>query len=188
MILKSQKGITLLETLIYIALLIVILPPLVLSLIQVTRQVSLLDVRNRLNTTSAIIASQLTSDVTQATQIRVSQSTLGSSPSTLVFFDATGQTITVDRPTIVVSLPGGNQTVHRLRMTRGVTPLFYLSDPDLDVLAWQVDLVRNSASVLTGLRFHLDTATMNQSVTDPYRNARFISDFTVDLQPQTTEN
>lgn len=175
------------ETLIYIGLLLVILPPLVLSLIRITKQVSLLDVRNRLNTSSALIASQLTSDVTQATQIRVSLSTFGSSPSILIFLDATGQVITIDRPTVSVSLPGGNQTIHRLRMVRGASPAFYLTDSDLDVVAWQVDTVRDRSSTLTGLRFHLDLATMNQSVIDPNQNARFVSDFTVDLQPQTTQ-
>lgn len=182
------KGITLLETLIYIALLLIIVPPLVISLIHVTRQVSLLDIRNRINTTSTLVASQITSDITQATQIRSSLSTLGSSPGVLVFLDATGQSVTIDRPTMIVTLPGGDQTVHRLRMTRGALPAFYLTDPDLDVSSWQVDLVRDSASVLTGLRFHLDLSTMNQSVTDPYLNARFVSDFTVDLQPQTTQS
>ena len=164
-----------------------ILPVLVSSLIRVSRQVSLLDIRNRINTTSAIIASQLTSDVTQATQIRTSVSTLGTATSVFVFVDATGQTVTIDKPTVTIAFPGGNQTVHRLRMTRGATPAFYLTDPDLDVQSWQVDLVQNSASVLTGLRFHLDLSTVNQSTLDPYQNARFVSDTTVNLQPQTTQ-
>lgn len=185
---KSQKGITLVETLIYIGLLVVILPPLVIALVRVTRQVSLLDIRNRIQTSAALISSQITSDVTQASQIKVSTSTLGSSPSTLVFLDAAGQSVTIDRPTETVSFPGGDQVVRRLRMTRGASPAFYLTDPDVDVSAWQVDLVRNSANVLTGLRFHVDISTVNQSVTDPYQNARFSSDFTVDLQPHTIQN
>lgn len=188
MVLKTQKGITLLETLIYVALLAIILPPLVLSLIQVTRQLNLLDVRNRINTTSSILLSQMTTDVTQATQIRVSQSVLGSSPSTLVYVDASGETVRIERVEQIISLPGGDQTTHRLRMTRGVSPAFYLTDPDLDVQAWQVDVVRNSASVLTGLRFHLDLSVLNQSATDPYLNARLVSDTTIDLQPQTIQN
>ncbi len=186
---KSQKrGVTLLETLIYIALLVVILPPLVMSLIRVTREVGLLDIRSRINTTSSLVISELTLGVTEASQVKVSLSTFGSSPSTLVFLDAVGQTVTIDRPTLTVTLPGGDQTIHRLRMTRGTAPAFFLTDPDLDVLSWQVDPVRNSASVLTGLRFHFDVATMNQSTVDPYQNARFVSDTTIDLQPQTTEN
>ncbi|OGL70911.1 hypothetical protein A3C09_03160 [Candidatus Uhrbacteria bacterium RIFCSPHIGHO2_02_FULL_47_44] len=185
---KLHKGITLIETLLYIALLVLILPPLVLSLVRVTRQVSLLDVRNRINTSSSLILSQVTRDITQATQIKTSLSTLGTTPGTLIFLDATGQTITIDRQDQVIVLPGGNQTVHRLRMTRGASPAFYLTDPDLDVQSWQVDVVRNSASVLTGLRFHLDVATMNPSTLDPYQNARLVADTTVDLQPHTTEN
>ena len=184
---KSQRGITLLETLIYIALLILILPPLVSSLIRVTREVSLLDVRSRINTTSALLASEFTSELIQATQVRVTQSTVGSSPGVLVFYDSTGQSVTIDRVSQSISFPGGNQTVRRLRMTRGASPAIYLTDPDIDVQAWQVDLVRNSTSVLTGLRFHFDFATLNQSTTDPHLNARLLSDFTVDLQPQTAE-
>ncbi len=176
------------ETLVYIALLVVILPPLVSSLIRVTRQVSLLDVRNRINTTSTLIASEFTSELSQATHVVVSRSTLGSSPGVLVLSDPTGQPITIDRPTVTVSLPGGDQTTHRLRVTEGTNPAFYLTDPDLDVQAWQLDAVRNSANVLTGIRFHLDVSTMNQSIADPYQNARLVTDFTVDLQPQTTEN
>lgn len=185
---KKQKGITLVETLVYIALLALILPPLVISLIRVTRQVSLLDIRNRINTTTTLVSSELTKDLTEATQIRVSQSTLGSSPSTFVFLDSTGQVVTIDRPSVVVSYSGGNQITHRLRMTKGSSPSIYLTDPDLDVVSWQVDTVNNSSSVLTGIRFHLDLATGNQSLTDPFLQARFVSDFTVNLQPQTIQS
>ena len=185
---NKKKGITLVETLVYISLLALILPPLVISLIRVTRQVSLLDIRNRINTTATLISSELTRDLTESTQIRVSLSTLGSSPSTFVFLDSTGQVVTIDRPSVVVSYSGGNQITHRLRMTKGSSPSFYLTDPDLDVLSWQVDVVNNNASVLTGIRFHIDMATGNQSSMDPYLKARFVSDFTVNLQPQTIQS
>lgn len=185
---KKHRGFTLLETVIYIGLFVILIPVLVSSIVRVSREMSVVDLRNQVNLASAALQSKWENDLSAAQQIRVSLSTFGTNPSTLVYVNSSGQTVTIDRPTVTVALPGGNQTGHRLRMQEGASPAVYLTDPDIDVSAWQVDPVRNSSGGLTGLRIHLDMKHFAQASGDPYQKAQFVSDMTIDLQPQTIEN
>lgn len=181
-------GVTLLETILYIALLAIIFPPTVAALLRLSQETSLFDVQHRMDAQAGTILSQMTTDVTRAASVSTSQSTLGANPSTLRFTDATGLTVIVDRPTTTVTLPGGNQTIRRLRMQRGSTASFWLTDPDIDVSSFTVQAVRNASSVLTGLRLHLSAVMPNAAANSPYRSASFVADTTVVLQPQTIEN
>ena len=183
----SRKGLTFIETVLYIGLIAIILPTMFLSLVYTTRIISLLDVRHEIALSSTTILSLFTKEVSEAQHIRTSLSTFGSNPSTFVYVDSLGVLVTIDRPTVSVTLPGGNQTVRRLRMQRGASASFYLTDPDVDVVSFQADPVRNSSGVLTGLRIHLDLDHTAQSVPDPLQKAQFVSDVTLDLQPHTTE-
>lgn len=181
-------GVTLLETIIYIALLAIIFPPTVSALLRLSQETSLFDVQHRMDAQAGTILSQLTLDVTQATSVSTSQSTLGTDPGLLRFVDANGLTVIIDRPTTTVTLPGGNQTIRRLRMQRGNTAAFWLTDPDIDVSSFTVQAVRNASGVLTGLRLHLSAVMPNAAANAPYRRADFVADTTVALQPQTVEN
>ena len=181
-------GITLLETILYIALLAIIFPPTVSALLRLSQETSLFDVQHRMDAQAGTILSQLTLDLTQATSVSTSQSTLGADPSLLRFVDATGLTVIVDRPTTEVTLNGGIQTIRRLRMQRGNTAAFWLTDPDIDVSSFAVQAVRNATGVLSGLRIHLSAVMPNAAANAPYRRADFVSDTTVGLQPQTVEN
>ncbi len=180
-------GVTLLETILYIALLAIIFPPTVAALLRLSQETSLYDVQHRMDAQAGTVLSQLTIDLTQARSVSVSQSTLTSDPSSLRFTDSAGTTVIVDRPTTTVTLNGGSQTIRRLRMQRGSAAPFWLTDPDIDVSSFTVQAVRNASSVLTGLRFHLSAVMPNASANPPYRRADFVSDVTVGLQPQTTE-
>lgn len=181
-------GVTLLETILYIAMLAIIFPPTVAALLRLSQETSLFDVQHRMDAQAGTVLSQLTVDLTQALSVSTSQSTLGADPSSLRFVDANGLTVIVDRPTTTVTLPGGNQTVRRLRMQRGSTAPFWLTDPDIDVSSFTVQTVRNATNVLTGLRVHVGAVMPNATANPPYRRADFIADSTVALQPQTIEN
>ncbi len=181
-------GVTLLETILYVALLAIIFPPTVSALLRLSQETSLFDVQHRMDAQAGTILSQLTLDLTQAASVSTSQSTLGADPSSLRFVDASGLTVIVDRPTTTVTLRGGTQSVRRLRMQRGSTAPFWLTDPDIDVSSFTVTAVRNASNVLTGLRLHLSAVMPNAAANAPYRNADFVADATVGLQPQTVEN
>ena len=182
------RGITLLETILYVAIIAIILPPTVSSLVRLSQETSLYDIRFRMDSQAEMVLSRLTLDLTQAASVSTSLSTLGADPSALRFVDSAGQTVIVDRSSTTVAFPGGNQTVRRLRMQRGSSAAFWLTDPDIDVSSFTVTAVRNATAVLTGLRIHLSAAMPAAAGVSPYQQADFVADTTVGLQPQTTEN
>ncbi len=182
-------GVTLLETILYVALLSIIFPPTISALLRLSRETSLFDVQHRMDAQAGMVLTQLTLDVTQAASVSTSTSTLGANPSTLRFVDSAGLAVVIDRPDFLVTLPAGiTQTVRRLRMQRGSAAAFWLTDPDVDVTSWTATAVRDGSGALTGLRFHLSAAMPNATGNGPYRAASFASDTTVALQPQTIEN
>ncbi|GEM_PF-1590244 len=184
---SSQAGLTLIEMLIYIGLIVIILPALGVIMVQLTQRVSLTDVRGRVTALSHVLFSQYATDFTQARAIAVSQSTLGVNGSVLKFTDSTGTLVTIDRVSTSVSFTGGAQTVRRLRMQRGAAAAFWLTDRDLDTRSFIVSVVRDTTGKLTGLRVHQDIALLG-AANGPYQNATFVADTTFALEPQTTEN
>ncbi len=180
------RGITLIETIIYIGLFTIILPGFVIFLLQLWQTHHLLDERARMEQTSAAVFLELQNSITEADAINVSTSTLANDNGVIKFLDSTGQLVTIDRPTVVTVFSGVNQNVRRLRMQKGSNPAEYLTDPEIDVTQWRIETVRSS-STLTGLRISFDLAMLNPSA-DAYRKASFAGDTTLSLSGHTTEN
>lgn len=178
---------TLLEVTLYIGLLAIVLPASVIFLLRVREAQENYDARLRMEQTAAIVRSELNTQIAAADSISVSTSTLNAAQSVLRFTDDSGTTIIIDAPTTTYAFPGGNQSVKRLRMQIGANPAFYLTDPEIDVTEWRVQVVRNSDNDLTGLRISLDMAMLNAG-TDAYRQAEFEGDTTIALSPHTIEN
>ncbi|HCC83362.1 TPA: hypothetical protein DEP96_00770 [Candidatus Uhrbacteria bacterium] len=187
MLAKSPRGVSLLETVLYIGLLAIILPAMAVFFLQVQLQHVAFDARTRLEQTAALTFSELQNNLTSAQTITTSTSTLGVNPSILRFTNSAGATVVIDRPTVSTSFPSGSQNVRRLRLQTGTAPAVYLTDSDVDVATWQVSTIKNSANILTGLRFSVNFALLGatQSV---YRKATFTSDTTISLAPQTIAN
>lgn len=184
---KGARGITLLETVLYIGMLMVALPTMVSFVLQISQQELLFDARTRMEQTAGLVLSELQNTVVAADAVRTSTSTLGVNPSTLRLTDGNGNAVVVDCPTVAVTMPGGNtHNVRRLRMQTGVSPAVWLTDGEIDVTKWQVSTVRDSANTLTGLRIEFDTAMIAPSATQ--RNATFTGDTTISLSPHTIEN
>ncbi|NQV89281.1 MAG: hypothetical protein HQ488_03095 [Parcubacteria group bacterium] len=181
----NLKGFSLLETVIYIGLLSLLLSSTVVFSLGLLQKVDVIDSRVRMEEKAALVLNELSNEITQAQSINITGSTLGVDGSSLVFVDATGVSVTIDRTTDSVDFPGGAQTVNRLRIQRGVTA-DWLTDGDISVESWNVQAVRNSASTLTGLNIELNLDLMNDDGS-PFRQAEFDASTTISLNGQTSE-
>lgn len=181
---ENQKGITLVETMVVIALLIIILPVTISTLIRLGRESAYFGLLQRINSSSNLILSNFSNELTSAKSFSISSSVLGVNSSTFIYVDKDNNTVTIDRPLATVTLPGGDQEIHRLRLSRG-TETVWLTDSDIDVTNWTVDIVRNSSGVLSGLRIQTTFAAANKENL-PLRNAELSTDFTITLPDSVT--
>ncbi|MFA5945307.1 MAG: hypothetical protein WC802_00140 [Patescibacteria group bacterium] len=182
----NTKGTTLLETVLYIGIFMIILPTYVLFLVQLWQSHASLDARSRMEQTAAMVFLELQNSLTEADAINVSTSAFANDDGVLKFLDGAGQLVTIDRPAVLIILPTANQTVHRLRMQRGTGTAEYLTDPEIDVTQWRIEPVR-AGTTLTGLRVSYDTAMLNP-LAGVYRRSAFTADTTLSLSGHTTEN
>lgn len=182
---RNQKGITLVETVVVVALLVIILPVIVLSLIRLGREASYFSLLQRINSSSYLIFSELSNKLTTAESFNVTASTLGVNPSSFIFTDSDGLSVTIDCPVTTITLPGGDQEIRRLRLSRG-SEVVWLTDSDVEVTNWTVQLVRDSSGDLTGLRIQSVFAAANKE-SAPFRNAEAATDFTVAFPDFVTE-
>lgn len=181
----KQKGFSLIETVLYIGILSIILPALTLFLLNLSLQFRVMDPRVRMEQKASIIHEQIQNELVSAYAINTTASTLGIDDSILVLVDKDGQTVTIDTADDLVSFPGNDVVVRRLRYQRGATPAIWLTDADFEIDEWIVYEVRDSFGTLTGLRFLLGMRLLNND--DVYRNTEFGSGSTIELQPHTGE-
>ncbi|KKW30498.1 MAG: hypothetical protein UY72_C0011G0010 [Candidatus Uhrbacteria bacterium GW2011_GWD2_52_7] len=180
------RGVTLLETVIYIGLLAITLPYMTSFLLKTQSEHQVFQARTQMEETAGILLSQLSYDISGADDISTSTSTLGTDDSALKFHDDFGTLITIDRPTVAVNFESGSQNVRRLRYQHGNDPAVYITGDAIDVTQWRVVAVRDSTNTLTGVHISLNLAMLNPGT--PYRNAAFLADTTLSLQPHTVEN
>lgn len=183
---RFPKGVTLLETMLYIGMIGIILPSFTLFVLHIWNEQIGFDARMRLEQTTALILLETTHEITEADAIQISTSTLASDTSIFKFKDENGGDVTIDSTSITVSFSGVNQTVRRLRMQRGAAAAVWLTDPEQNVTQWRVEAVRNASNVLTGIRVSFDVELLNKTG-KVYRNATFAGDTTIALSPHTTE-
>lgn len=180
------KGITLLETMLYIGIIGVVLPAFTLLVLHVWDEQIGFDARMRLEQTTSLIFLETTHALTESDAILVSTSTLGTDTSVLRFQDANGASVVIDLVSATISFSGTNQTVRRLRMQKGASAPVWLTEPEHDVTQWRVDPVRNSSSTLTGIRISINAQLINKAG-NVYRDASFATSTTIALSPHTTE-
>lgn len=180
------KGVTLLETVIYIGIIGIVMPSFTMFVLQMWNEQVGFDARMRLEQTTSLVFLEATQEITEADSIRVSTSTLSTDTSVFRFKDENGTDVVLDTTSTTVSFSGVNQTVRRLRMQRGAAAAVWLTDPEQNVTQWRVDAVRNGTNVLTGIRISFDLELLNKTG-KVYRNATFAGDTTIALSPHTTE-
>lgn len=180
------KGITLLETVLYIGILSIVLPTFTVFMLHIWQQQVGFDARMRLEQSSSMLFLELSNDLIESDSIQVSTSTLGTDSSVLRFKDAAGGNVVIDVATTTVAFNGTNQTVHRLRMQQGAAAAVWMTEPEHDVKQWRVDAVRNATGTLTGLRVSYNAEQINKTG-NAYRKATFTATTVFALSPHTTE-
>jgi len=186
MIFRNQKGLTLIETILAVAILVIVLPVLILSLIRLNKESAYFNVRQRIDNSLSLILSDLSTELTSAQSVKVSTSTWGINPSIFSFVDKNGAMVTIDCPTATIPLSGGDQIIHRLRLQRGAGETVWLTDFDIDVTNWTAQVVRDSSSDLTGIRLQITLAMANKNNL-AFQNADSIIDFTIAVPSSVQE-
>jgi len=182
----NQKGLTLVETIVVIALMVIILPVIILTLIRLGRESSYFSLLQRINSASVLILHEFSNELTSARSVGVSTSTWGVNPSSFSFVDENGFSVVVDCPLDTVSLPGGDQEIRRLRLIRGALETVWLTDADVNVDNWTVQIARDSGGDLTGIRIQIGLEAANQESL-PLRNAELDLDYSIYLPPAVVE-
>ena len=183
--LKDNRGVTLIETILYVGLLVLLVSAYVALLSQLTLMQDRQSIGGRLPESATLALDQVTQVVENAQRINVTGSTLGTPTSVLQLTDATGTTMTIDSVVQTINFSGVNQSVRRLRYSRsGQT--YYLTDADVNVVTWQVDDVRTTANELSGLNIVLELEILNEQ-SSGYRQGTVRQQTTVSLYPLTIE-
>lgn len=168
----------------YIGLLAIILPSFVLFYIQVAERQSSVDEIIISEGKAATIFSEVSRELAGAQSVDITSSTLGTESSTLVFINAVGEEVTIDRPTVFTNYERRpDKDVPRLRYQEGLNDPVWMTDPEIEVTTWQVDAVRDSENNLTALNIMLELDVNPNTRTA----AHFEASTTIALQPHTTE-
>ncbi|NQV12144.1 type II secretion system protein [Candidatus Uhrbacteria bacterium] len=179
----KQKGFTLIETVLYIAIVVILLGGLTTFLINTARIQSGLSPALRIKETASNTMLLMSSNITGADSINVTGSTLGVNPSTLLLTDGAGRSVQIDVIKDVVDFGGTSTFVDRLRLTKGGEPAVWLTDSNLDVTLWKVEEVSDSGGLLQGLKIEYTIETIDASVS----GRKFSGRTTFPLTPNTVE-
>src|SRR3989338_8138638 len=105
----SQKGVTLLETMLYIGIIAIVLPAFTIFVLHTWQEQIGYDARMRLEQTTALIFLEASHAITESGAIFVSTSTLGTDMSALRFQDANGVTTVLDLVSTIIAFEETNQ-------------------------------------------------------------------------------
>jgi len=181
----NTKGFSLIETVLYLGLFSILIPSFLLMTLGFVQKSDVIDVRVRMEEKAGIIISELQNELLQADSIDVTNSTFGTSDSSLVYVNSLGSSITIDRVEDAIQFVDGEQQINRLQR-QSLSGNEWMTDADMEVTVWNVDIVRDSAGTLTGLNFQLIFHILN-SDGSPFRDVEVSVDTTIHLQFQTTE-
>lgn len=181
---RNHRGITLLETVIYIGLFAIIMPATVVFFLQFTQSGETFTRRAQMEQSASVILSHFNTELSRANAWNISSSILGSANGTFVYTNVSAENVTIDRPTDVVDFDGTPQNVNRLRMTIGTNPAEWITPRDINVTTFQLDEVTDGLGTTTGLNLLVEFDMLNPDGS-PFRQANFSSQTTFVLRPST---
>lgn len=182
---RAPKGVTLVETILYVGLLALLVTAFVGLLSQLTVIQARTSTGGRLAENAAIALHFVGTSLPSAQSVNVTGSTFGTSTSVLRYTDSDGVAVIIDTVVVPTDFSGVTQNVRRLRYQAGGTTS-YLTDAEVNVVSWQVDTVRTSLGDLSGLNFELEIEMLNEQ-SSGYRQGSVYHQTTVSLTPLTTE-
>ena len=175
---KTPRGISLLETLLYVGAFVIILPATVKIFLHMIQQQEAFRARIQMEQTAGLVFTHLGSELLDAPIVSLSTSTLSVDGSSLQYINDEGQTITMDRPTTTVNFGTTVQTIHRLRVQTDSSPAVWMTPETIDVTTFRLDAVQNSVAQTTGINLDLEMAQINPTE-GPARAAAFDSQTTI---------
>jgi len=182
---RAPHGVTLVETILYVGLLAVILTAFVGLLSQLTVIQARTSIGGRLAENAAVAMHFVSTALPSAQSVNISGSTLGSQTSVLRYTNPAGTAVIIDTVIVPMTFSGVSQNVRRLRYQAGGTTS-YLTDAEVNVVAWQVDDVRTTTNDLSGLNLTLEVEILNEQTTG-YRQGTVRHLTTISLTSLTTE-
>ena len=180
----DTRGITLLETVLYIGLFAVVLLAATTFFLEFGQSRELFARRAQMTEAAGIILSHLNTELSGADAWNITASTLGSVNGSLVYTNDDGVSGTIDRPTDAVVIGGAPQNVNRLRATVSGSPEEWITPADINVVAFELHEVTDGLGATTGLNLTLELFMLNPSAS-ALRSASFSSQTTFALQPAT---
>lgn len=180
-----RRGITLLETILFIALVAIILPALALFVINLIERQDRLSTQLLVRQSAALAFQEMQQEIQLAQAISLSTSTVSSDTSSLSYVDGSGVLRTIRYATDTFTASGTNRTIGRLQASSGGQDT-WLTTSDLTVTVFRVDPVRNSEGVLTALNIAL---TLSPHVVENSSQTAsvLVLDTTISLLPYATE-
>jgi len=179
---KNTKGLSLIETVIYLAILMMVLPAMVLFLLRGVEYVHTIDLRVRIEQTGSILLQKMNELLLTARAVDVTHSSLGVDDSVFIFINKGGEQMMMQRVDEEYLFLDAPRTVSRLQVQKEGEDPYWLTDQDMQVEQWRVDAVRNSSGDLTGLRFTVRINALDPKEGDP---SVFEASTTIVLENQT---
>ncbi|MFH1404902.1 MAG: prepilin-type N-terminal cleavage/methylation domain-containing protein [Patescibacteria group bacterium] len=171
----DRRGITMIEILIYIAILALLLPVIVATMFFVNERQGIYAARAQIEQSAGLLEAQLRHEIVEAKQINSSASYFANDLGSLIFIDADDNTVTIDT----------SGSPARLRFTRGSDPSFWFTDNNIRVTKWRIERIINTSDELTGLKFEFALEPKNSKRV--FDSAKFEGDLTISLSPHTIE-
>lgn len=159
---RNKQGITLLETIIYIGLLAIILPLSVTFLINI-RNIQQRNINEwRVEDTSSLLLSELKIELSEATAIDISNSSLDSEFSSLVYQDRNNDTFTLQVENDSFLIHNETHDINRLRKVGDSSQ--WLTPDQINITRWGIEPIRDEyRGTLTGLRLMIEISPYNQA-------------------------
>jgi hypothetical protein len=160
--LKNNKGITLIEAVVYIAILSLLLPAMVIFLINTTSGFNKFSVRSRMSSSAQVILSELNYSLSEATVFNTANSVLGANNGVIYFNDKNGNEFSIENVTGTVRFADEDQQINRLRLVDQINMISeWMTDPDINVESFKILGVRNASSTLQGVNIFLNLEGLN---------------------------
>jgi type II secretory pathway pseudopilin PulG len=185
-LIKDKRGLTLIETLIYMGVLGVCMTAFFGILSQMLTVHARNSTRSRLAESAWLALNTLVANLEVAQAVDTTNSTLSSSPSALFFTLNDGTDVAVDVEQTPVDLNGNIGVVPRLHYALIGSEDNYITDSDVEVWMWKVEPVRDSGGVLTGLNLYLGIQVLNRQSLG-YQQGRILYQTTVNFVAPTIE-
>ena len=155
----KAKGFTLIETVLYIGLIMILLPSIVLMLLEVQKNQAHTYSRMLIEQTSAILLSEFENELLDAYSIVSSSSTLNSDQSILVFKKVDGGlNYELSFETDVVVIGDIQHNIGRINFFDGFN--YWLTPEQINVTVFRIEPARNSDGELTGLNIELELSPL----------------------------